>query len=271
MRIGVISPISWLPTLQHENYHLILVSQVLQSPAYAEYYHNCLKNGQVVLLDNDAYETGVSAPLQNIYDAAKLILGGNIREYCAPTLYVIFPDALRDASKTGTLISRHGEEMVRKFHPETRFAAVPQGTSFEQWTICAQSIQFMVGEYLSLICIPRCLEEATDVSNPIREAAWYLYDNDFPPVHMLGLGNKPSLWRGIGNHTNVMGIDTAELMNRIVCSCALSIKDLRYVDDLFIPEVKRHPNFFELPYDEIIDYQQLLPHYLQAMHNFLEG
>ena len=89
---------------------------------------------------------------------------------------------------------------------------------------------------------------------------------------MLGLGNRPTLWKGIGRYTHVIGIDTAELMNRLVCQCALSISNIYDADTLFIPAVKRHPDFFDIPCDwDKETVQEILNPYLEAFHGYLGG
>lgn len=129
MRIAHIVPTEMLDQVlgKRDTYHLTLVSQVLKSQKYRQFYREKINQGDTVILDNDAYENGGSSThLQDLKEAIELLW---------PSL-VVLPDRINADSLTNQAMAIEAAEELK--HYEIPFMAVPHAATLPGYFKCAE-------------------------------------------------------------------------------------------------------------------------------------
>ena len=176
-----IVPVSGLHLLDGKQYLMCLAHLVLSNQEYASYYANRAKDrGTYVLLDNGAAE-GVQPSIDDLLKAYSIIHPSEI----------ILPDTLYDADDTLRKFKGSLDIFVDRLHLPYKTMAVPQGSDFEQWKMCAEKM--IQDGRINSLGISKFLHMANEYNDIIRhQAAAYIgrlmnkYKRYDIEVHLLG-------------------------------------------------------------------------------------
>lgn len=133
MKTAIISPIPCLKqyATQGDGYHLILASLVQKSREYRDFYADRRQQGDFVILDNDAHESGVG---QSANSLVALVHDLHPSEIVLPDRLFMGDDTIENSKATMNLLLREcGNDMPRTM-------GVPQGRTFEEWFDCARDL-----------------------------------------------------------------------------------------------------------------------------------
>ena len=120
--------------------HLILANRVLADKEYAQYYKARSQSGDLVIIDNGAFELGRSLPGPDLIEAASRVAAKEI----------VLPDVLRDAFHTvrGVTQFLHDWDNSRPKWSmglwQPTFMVVPQGRNAEEWYECLEELVRLV-------------------------------------------------------------------------------------------------------------------------------
>ena len=199
-KIAQIVPVSCLPEIANNHYHMCLAHLVAQSDEYANFYKMMSERGKFVLMDNGAAEgSQLTTPeLLAMYDRIN------------PTEIVI-PDTLCDKNSTlakaEAFVSAHSDLPYR-------FMAVPQGRDINEWCMCAAELLQRYPR-INSIGISKFLNITTKDPYIRFTAANYIMElserlRHPVEVHLLGCDEGPSIVREIQMEVpNVRGCDSA--------------------------------------------------------------
>lgn len=183
MHLCLIAPTPLLQALvKYDDMHLVLTSQVLKDQEYAEFYRQRLKDGQHVILDNDAYEKGVPASLEDMQRADDLLGGAS---------EIVAPDVLGDREATQVAVEKALPILLRTGRP---IMFVPQGETLAEWTSCCYWMYRNLMTSRSVLGIPRYIADRYGSLLPVLgfiqgmvEALQEIAPGKVhPPVHLLG-------------------------------------------------------------------------------------
>lgn len=202
MQVATILPIPYLHLLKDKPYLMALGHLVTaEHMDYAQFYKDATVRGQYVILDNGVVETGVALPIEELVYRANSIGAQEI----------ILPDAFLDMDKTLDLTCA-AIEYVRAYAPHLKIMAVPQGSNFDDWLLCAE---IMLGLDIDTIGIPKVLTKLKGRDARL-EALLYLGNRlRGLNVHLLGCWDSPLECKLIENHVlqkkivPVRGVDSA--------------------------------------------------------------
>jgi hypothetical protein len=117
-----------------ETYHLCLTDLVLRDEVYTDFYRKRVEaGGNWVILDNDAFENRSRVPvLDRLIAAAQLLRPSE----------VILPDVIGGTAAENVRLAKEGARALQKYpHLRgTRFMAVPQGRTVEEFLECADGM-----------------------------------------------------------------------------------------------------------------------------------
>ena len=174
MKLGVIAPVSTLPLLNLGTCHLILTSLVLSNNTYAQFYKQRKKEGDYIILDNDAHENGASSVLQQLINAAKIVEPDEI----------VLPDMIRNHVHTLHMTQKALPFLKSQF-PEAKLMAVPQGKTQIEWDHCLmQHLQY--SQYIDVIGIPRVYADDFGSWVPAVESTLKFMIHENTEIHLLG-------------------------------------------------------------------------------------
>lgn len=197
MKLAHIVPVTHLDQTSERPYHMCLAHLVLSVPSYALFYRRLVEEGKFVIMDNGAAE-GEQLSLEDLATAYDLVKPNEL----------VMLDSLNDGDETFEKTKRSIEFFTaRGIH--SRFMAVPQGKTFEQWKRSAD--QLLRLPRIETIGVSKFLSIATQ-DNTIRIAAVdYLKDKiGMHDIHLLGCQTEPREVRTIAEeYPFVRGCDTA--------------------------------------------------------------
>lgn len=197
MRLASIVPHETLPLVgQHlGDYHLCFTDFILDNEFYAHIYKTRRSHGEFVILDSMAFEkTELTDPTRMI-EAIKILDPSE----------VVLPDALDDAGQT-LASSKAAADLIIASGYTGSFMAVPHGTNYEEYLLCAFELQRLPGV--------RCLgvyEEAGQYFNTPRwQIARRLREEFGKKIHYLGATESMEELISPGFHKDIRGLDTAK-------------------------------------------------------------
>lgn len=232
MKISVIAPIPLLEKYSSlsDHYHLVLTHLVHQSPKYKEFYRQCGKRGDWILLDNSAHELGAGEGTSMIISAAEAI-GAN---------EVILPDRLFFGEDTYER-SFETAMKIRYRLPDVRLMGVPQGRTVNEYDRC---LRRLLSLGIDAIGISKDYEVwPGGLRDRVETVRMLAPDVD---IHLLGWGREPEqLYRlARAPELNIRGVDSAKPLvyaqfGIVLNSPSTSLSQPRYPS--------RHENFFNVP------------------------
>lgn len=206
MQLGIIGPVSALRKLKIGTMHLILTSQVLSNKEYVNFYKERLREGDYVILDNDAHEQKAASSLTLLDEAIKIIRPSE----------VVLPDVIRNRAETveRTIEGiKHFRVDNRDRYADIKLMAVAQGNTVEEWEQCKNqlwALDSIVDYPFDVIGIPRVY---ADDFNTWVTAVRRVCDK-MPPIeiHLLGSPFNIDSAAEIERHfpTRVRSTDTAK-------------------------------------------------------------
>jgi len=188
-------PTKYLDTFSsYSTYCLVLAHLVGDDKDYTKFFQEEKRKGKYIVLDNGAYEKGISIPDKDLLQKA-ILLGAD---------EIICPDVWKDSENT---IKRtreflhyvNGESKLKNF----QFMFVPQGETLEKWIFCFNN--------LSVIPLFNTLG-LSFIAVPIKRI-WiyeYIWETNTRCVHLLGLENCGNLeLKYFSNFKEVIRCDTS--------------------------------------------------------------
>lgn len=187
MFAATILPIPYLHLLKNKPYLMALGHLVsYKHPEYVAFYKEASANGQYIILDNGVVETGTPIPIDELIKRAQMI-GAN---------EIILPDAFLDMETTLDMTCE-AVAYARSHAPHLKLMVVPQGSTFEEWLLCAR---LMLEFDIDVIGIPKVLtklqgrdarlEALTELGKLLRGLE----------IHLLGCWESPLECQLIENH-----------------------------------------------------------------------
>lgn len=177
MKAALIASSTLLNDVQpYSQYHLTLSHKIIYDRKYQKFYQERSKAGDYILLDNSAAEKhGRSIPLKDVVLAAILT---------KPSI-VFLPDFMFDSVKTleeleNVILSPH-LRFMRRTLPNTKIAAVVQGTDVEDWKMCFDVLNSLQG--IDLLGIPML---TTHIFGSRWKALEAIKKKVKKPCHLLG-------------------------------------------------------------------------------------
>jgi hypothetical protein len=125
MKMATIVPTAYLDLTEHGDYFMALAHLVGKDKVYTEFFKKQADRGAFVLLDNGVIE-GDQQTIEAICKKAILI---NATE-------IILPDVFLDGDAT-LESSMKALDFVKRYYPNLKTMAVPQGRNMEEWLQCA--------------------------------------------------------------------------------------------------------------------------------------
>lgn len=205
-KVAQIVPVQCLPKIADRGYHMCLANVVRQDAEYAKFYADlAAKEDKWVLMDNGAAEND-QLSVDELIECYQRI---HPQE-------VVLPDTLLDGHDT---IVKSGAALKKicDFYggdvPFT-FMAVPQGTTLDEWAVCAR--EMVQWPKVHAIGISKFLQMETGEPY-IREDAAAILDGFFKQynrydmeVHLLGCSESPEVIKTIqSKYPFVRGCDSA--------------------------------------------------------------
>jgi hypothetical protein len=142
MKLATILPTKFLSYTKEDDYHMALAHLVGKDAEYTEFYKKVAADGAYVILDNGVIE-GDQQDIATICERAKSIGASEI----------ILPDVFKNMGETLDA-SFEALQFVRKFYPELKIMAVPQGLTVAEWVECAEE---MLTWEIDAIGVPKVL------------------------------------------------------------------------------------------------------------------
>ncbi len=200
LAMGRIRPYAYLESLPQNDYHLILAHHVIQNDVYAQYYQRALRRGATVILDNDAWETGRSASLDNLCEAIERLEANNGH------LIVVMPDVLRHPTET-LEASIDGYNFLQPRYPRIKALLIPQGHNAHAWHNCLVKLLQHIPDP-ALLGISRCQAETPEGIPFFSQLAYVVA----PTIqqHLFGVGTNYQQYCNIGSYPWIRGFDTAK-------------------------------------------------------------
>lgn len=181
-KIAHIVPVSHLADTTENQYHMCL-AHLTEDQQYRQHFQLMVEQGKFVLMDNGAAE-GCQLNPQQLLDVCQQI---------NPT-EIVLPDTLYDPANT-IQKSRTFLTLLEQSGSKHKTMAVPQGSTLEEWTACAQI--FLTDRRINSIGISKFLNIVTGDRYVRFRACQNLaqliaqYDRYDIEVHLLGCDEGP--------------------------------------------------------------------------------
>lgn len=205
MDLAHITPTAHLDDLLiGSTYHLILTQQVIKDAKYREFYTRRSRDGDFIILDNDAHE------LKDEPQAIKLALLQQAIDLMVadsgPPTEVVLPDRIgADCEETIEL----AVEGLRELNWDGAYMAVPHGSTVSLYHSCARALWEFGG--VTSLGVSYSLEKELGVKR--GDVVKVLCDTIMCDIHLLGEGAALNSLLDKDLHNKVRGLDTAKLVN----------------------------------------------------------
>lgn len=199
-KVAHITTLAHIEDVFENQYQMCLAHLALENEQYREAYATMRKHGSFVLMDNGVAEQ-CQLPVDKLLKAYELV---NPNEIVLPDTLCNTVDTLR---KTLAFVKEYSELPYR-------FMGVPQGTTLDEWLLCAR-IMLMeprintigISKFLNIKTGNPCirLEAVNEIDSMVREMGRYDVE-----VHLLGCDEGPAVVRHIADKFPIVrGCDTA--------------------------------------------------------------
>ena len=210
MKLALIRPILLLRKIPNpSDVHLALAHLIVESPTYRDYHREVLNKGDLVILDNGAWETrGEEVPNSVVVDRLLRAYEQLIIENPPGTVEVVLPDVLGEPTETYERILEAQQKVLPKLREEDRIVVTPQATDTSGWV---RHLVVLKETFLNTpitIGIPRMVE-AFWGGVPLCATVAHLICPD-SPIHLFGMGRDARQYRGLGNLRFIRSIDTTK-------------------------------------------------------------
>jgi hypothetical protein len=111
------------------DFHLVVSNEIITTPAYLNFYQRRLRQGDFVILDSPAFETGGIADLEDTLHATMMLRPSE----------VVLPDDMNSAEKTvaGT---KDAMNLLDEVGYSGRYMMVPHGETIEEFIECTYEL-----------------------------------------------------------------------------------------------------------------------------------
>ena len=224
---ALIPPISMLPLIKGDPYHLALAHLALNEdygPEYQAFFAEESRNGSFVVLDNGAHELGQGLPPHVLSELADEMGASEI----------VLPDRLFWGDDTAELSQAALDDFMRHYEGNNMgYMGVPHGRTIYEWVKC---MKYLIEMGVTSIGISKDYE--------VWEGGMMFLASlvpDHTPIHLLGFGREPErLWADQIFKANLRGSDSGK---PIILAMANKVFNRRW--PLY---TKRPHNYFDLPF-----------------------
>jgi hypothetical protein len=198
IQIGHITPIPLLDQIlsPEDKFHLTIAEVANSSPKYREFYQKRVQDGDYVVLDSAAFETGEATELGTMLTAAALLMPSEI----------VLPDKRGDAHTTLVLAERMMTLLAREQYAGA-LMAVPHGGDIADYVMTAQLL------YKEGIRVLGLIEEIPELYQMTRRKVVDKLHRLLPEAqfHLLGIDKnlEDLIWP---EDSPVRSTDTAKLV-----------------------------------------------------------